>query len=50
MDNYLRWNAVNWFTVVLMVTVAYIAFGFIANLIKQAAGNMPGTIGMGGGS
>ena len=38
MDNYLRWNMVNWLTVVLMVTVAYIAFGFVSKLIANAAG------------
>lgn len=38
MDVYLKWNAVNWITVVLMVSIAYIAFGFVSQAIRTAAG------------
>jgi hypothetical protein len=42
MDNYLRWNGVNWLTVVLMVTIAYVAFGLVSKLVKNAASGTMG--------
>jgi hypothetical protein len=38
MDVYLKWTWVNWITVVLMVTIAYIAFGFVSQAVRQASG------------
>jgi hypothetical protein len=38
MDVYLKWNWVNWITVVLMVSIFYVAFGFIAQAVRGAAG------------
>ena len=38
MDNYLRWNAPNWITVVLMVATASVAFGLVASVFKGRAG------------
>jgi hypothetical protein len=38
MDNYLRWNVVNWFTVVLMVGIASVAFGFVSQAVRTALG------------
>lgn len=33
--NYLKWNAPNWITVVLMVSLAYIAYGLGSQAVKQ---------------
>jgi hypothetical protein len=41
MDNYLRWNAVNWFTVVLMVSIAFTIYGFVGQLFRTAIGKGP---------
>jgi len=44
-DNYLRWNAVNWFTVVLMVSIAFVLYGFIAQAFRTAVGSGPTRLG-----
>jgi hypothetical protein len=44
-DNYLRWNAVNWFTVVLMVSVAFVLYGFVAQAVRTAIGSSPTGLG-----
>jgi hypothetical protein len=41
MDNYLRWNAMNWLTVVLMVTIAFVGYGFVAQVFRSAIGQAP---------
>lgn len=41
MDNYLRWNAVNWITVVLMVSVGFVVYGFIGQAVLTALGKVP---------
>jgi hypothetical protein len=33
--NYLKWNLPNWITVVLMVSIAYVAYGLASQSIKQ---------------
>lgn len=33
--NYLKWNLPNWITVVLMVTLVYVAFGFASQGIAK---------------
>jgi hypothetical protein len=33
--NYLKWTLPNWITVVLMVSIAYVAYGFASQGIKQ---------------
>lgn len=35
--NYLKWNLPNWITVVLMVTIVYVAFGFVSQGVKKYA-------------
>lgn len=45
MDNYLRWNAVNWFTVVLMVSIAFVIYGFVGQAVRTAIGSGPVKIG-----
>jgi hypothetical protein len=49
MDNYLRWNAVNWFTVVLMVGIGFALYGFVGQWFRTAIGKGPTTSGSGGG-
>ena len=41
MDNYLRWNIANWVTVVLMVSIAWFAFGFVSQFVRQSIGGGP---------
>jgi hypothetical protein len=41
MDNYLRWNAVNWFTVSLMVAIMFLLYGFLGQLFRTAIGKGP---------
>lgn len=43
MDNYIRWNAANWFTVVLMVSVAFVGYGFVGQIFRTAIGKGPTT-------
>jgi uncharacterized membrane protein SirB2 len=42
MDNYIRWNTQNWFTVVLMVAIVYVLFGFIAQAVRTMMGQSGG--------
>lgn len=41
MDNYLRWNAVNWVTVVLMVSIGFVVYGFVGQAVLTALGKGP---------
>jgi len=43
MDNYLRWNAVNWITVVLMVSIGFAVYGFVGQAVLTALGKGPGS-------
>jgi hypothetical protein len=43
MDNYLRWNAVNWFTVAIMGASMFALYGFLGQLFRTAIGKGPTT-------
>jgi hypothetical protein len=43
MDNYLRWNAVNWFTVAIMGATMFALYGFLGQLFRTAIGKGPTT-------
>ena len=36
MDTYLRWNAVNWITVFLMVMIGYAVIGAASSMLRQS--------------
>lgn len=41
MDNYIRWNAINWFTIGIIALVTFAAYGFIGQLVQTALGKGP---------
>lgn len=41
MDTYIRWNAVNWVTVVLMVSIGFVVYGFVGQAVLTAIGKVP---------
>ncbi len=41
MDTYIRWNAVNWITVVLMVSIGFVIYGFVGQAVLTTLGKAP---------